>query len=881
MLISNLGPSPRAFGLPMRRRTIPKPKPELPHFLKENQAIANKTMQPSHVPDKGPLQQAAVSRLAQLGADQMGSELGTERSGAQKLDQIPKGLNLMEPQGDNLTKPSDASKPSTQMLPPTTATNLPPAQATTVERPKVVGTWKAGDAWANPRKIEMPKPDSFYDIDFRSRPPNNVVITLAPTEVDKSGKQEVQKHPISAAKTEFSDLTKTVQSPYRKENNSPNKQASIKQAGQDVPPHKRMPVKQVEQPATVELSQQPVYISPHKRLPVKQDEQAQGSLLPHKPTEGKEAVAGFSSTAVIKHVNGQSNDVVNAPTSHYNNSVIADKNNSAAQLTSSKLTQDQLLAQEKPSAPQPKGILRYFRPVALDQKQQAVDSKPEVSLPTCVTVPSPTPKPTGVGLLTDGSAFVAQALSNMKQKASDKAKASTLAPKKPSANTAGAPVMDEVIANINAKAMAMASPQPAVPSISNQSVRGRADDELSTISASLNFDDTFKGRNASITSETSVIVYQGRQANNPYQTNEMLGLPKDYEVGQLRGWDGNWVPPPVEWDLRDMFDYRKPQHQQLIKNFVLDRYQAFKKGLCPALNINSEIFTSGASLAVGLTRFGKPIDPNDHHHIRATDPFTLHKLHQTAALATENFCRVNKDKLEKEQEKERLKKLTKEEKAKMREEYEAMLRNAPPNPWKPVANIYIRPARVKDLPQVRAIHNHYTRTSPVTQERVELGDREMRSRFDDCAAEKYPFIVAIYCHGRTTEKDELVVGFAYAEDYGGENTMWRHSCEVQFYVHSRYLRKGIGKNLLDTLLRGVTPYYHHRNGTHFRYTEEEYYRHDGGGLRIINKVIVPFPYMAEEKEQQKWVGEWLQREFEFEVQCDMEGIGHTGAADKS
>lgn len=722
----------------MEYQSTSKSRPQVSQFLRENQAAAKKIMQAPCDPGQG-LQHKAN-----------GSPSGARSS------QLPH-------------------------IRSNKAKTLPAAQAVILEPPKAIGNWNTADAWAGKTKIKTPVPDSFYDMDFSSRPPNDIVIKIAHTVIDKSGKQVVQKPVNPRNRTEFPSLPEIVQLPQQNE---------------DIPPHKRIPTK-----------------NDRSRTP-----------SPHEPT----SLPRFECDLV---------DLKQTP--------------------------------EGAATPRPTGILRYFRPVASIQVHQPDASSPEL-------------KPAGGKLLTDGSAFLTRALSALaKNKTSYRAEASSLPLKTTSANTQSSPVMDQVIANINAKTTAF--PEPDNPNSSNESVCGRADAKLSRISASLNFEDTFKGRNPSVKSEKSAVLYRSRQPKDSYAPADQANvsyLPKDYEPGQLKGWDGKWAPAPVEWDLRDMYNCQKPQHRDRIKNFVVDRYQAFKSGLCPALNVEgSETFTSGASLAVGFSHFGKPIDPNDHHHHRATDPFTLNKLHQTAASSTVNFVRNHRRLFGKEK-KPRAKKLTKEEEDKMREEYEAMLCDTPLNPFKPVANIYIRPARLKDLPQIRAIHNHYTRISPVTQERIELGDRDMRARFDDCKMEQYPFIVAISRHGRTAEKDEMVVGFAYAEDYGGEQTMWRHTCEVQFYVDARYLRKGIGKNLLDTLFRGITPYYHYHNGVPFEYTDEEFPRHDGGGARMVRKVLIPFPYFAEEEDKHKWMGPWLEREFEFEYQGTLKGIGHAGVGDK-
>lgn len=726
------------------------------------------------------------------------------------------------------------------------------------DRPVAIGTWNCTDSWAQPHGIKIPVPDSFYDIDFSTRPPNDIVIKVAHTVTDRSGKQVVQTPVNPANKVEFPDLATAAKSP---------------QQGDSVPPHNRTFGKKKEQ-----------------------------HVSPQKPTPSKVPEVGSVSVPVTKKVKAGSNaTIVNAKSSP----LVTNKEDHTSQVTASNRTHLQPPAEGKASLAQLTGILRYFRPLKsaqtdyLEKKTPAPPSP--MHEPAPAPVPSPSLKPIQGHLCTEGAAFLAQlpksGVLNSPKKASSgndlEVKPASSEPSKvlPAQETmaqrerqqkfeggcAGArdstSAVDEVVAGINAKTVA--PPKSALDS-SNKSVRGRADEQLSCISVNLSFEDAFKGRNASAPSQKSVVLYEGRQPNNPYQIDDQLG---DYEPGQLRGWDGNWAPAPVEWDLRDMFDYRKPQHQDSIKNFIIDRYKAFKKGLCPALKIDDEHFTSGASLAIGLTHFGKPIDPNQHHHLTAQDPFTLNKLHQTAARSTEYYVR-HYDRLFGSQQKKRPQKPTEAEKKAMQEAYDEMMRDIPPNKFKPVANIYIRPARVVDLPQIRNIHNHWTRVSVVTAERVELTDREWRTRYDDCAAERYPFIVAVLRRGRTAQRTEKIVGFAYAEDFGGEQSMWRHTCELQLFVDPYHLRQGIGKNLMDFILRGLNPLYVYHDVVEFIYSQDELNRYDMGGARVLSNIIISFPYVATEEEQSKWIWDWLTRVFEFQLQGILKGIGRKGNGNK-
>ncbi|KAL8733107.1 MAG: hypothetical protein Q9166_002299 [cf. Caloplaca sp. 2 TL-2023] len=426
---------------------------------------------------------------------------------------------------------------------------------------------------------------------------------------------------------------------------------------------------------------------------------------------------------------------------------------------------------------------------------------------------------------------------------------------------------------------------------SDISVRGQADENnLSSIPKDEFFEHAYHGRDASIASE---IVFEGRRPKNPFRIDNPAAIPgwegaeiPDYEPGQLRGWDGNWQEAPVEWDRRDLYDYTTQEHRNNVKNYIDDRYEAYKRGRCPALPVESDpVFMSGRALAVGGSAFGKPIPSSEHHHLPPSDPFSLGKLTKTANMATENYLRVHAKRLAEQEKRDSSaadnKKAAKAKRAAEQQAREQALIEAAyyqaPNSFSPKVNIYVRPAQVKDLYQVRNIHNHYVRTLAAAGENVELPEREWRTRFDDCEAEKLPFLVAILVrHGRMDRgqgKAERVVGFTYAEDFAGEHTMWGHTCEIQLFVDRHYLRQGIGKNLMDCLLRGINPAYQAKRAIEFIFTPGQNDRYEGGGERVFSSIIFPLPYDEDEEERAQWIGTWLVNQFQFDMQGLLKGVG--------
>ncbi|KAL8789993.1 MAG: hypothetical protein Q9213_000879 [Squamulea squamosa] len=437
-------------------------------------------------------------------------------------------------------------------------------------------------------------------------------------------------------------------------------------------------------------------------------------------------------------------------------------------------------------------------------------------------------------------------------------------------------------------------------SISDESVRGQGDENrLSSIPESMFFAHAYNGRDASVASE---IVFGGRRPKNPYKGPRVAPAPvpgwegaeaPGYEPGQLVGWDGNWQEAPVEWDRRDLYDYTTADHQQDVKNFIDDRLEQFLKGVCPPIDVeNDALFMSGRALATGLGYFGKPQDEKEHHCLPPEDPYSQGKLTKTAAMSIENYLRVHGKRLQEREQRENeaadRKKAAKAQRAAEQQVREQAIAeaaaNRPPNPYIPKVNIYIRPAKTKDLPQVCDIHNYYVRAATVTGERVELTEHEWRTRYNCCEEDKFPFLVAILVrHGKMDRRHgrfEKVVGFTYAEDFAGEQTMWGHTCELQLFVDRHFLRQGVGKNLMDCILRGINPSYQAKNAVEFEFTPGHNDRYEGGGERVITNVVFPLPYIADEDEHAQWVGQWLFQEFGFELQGLLVGIGRVGNASK-
>ncbi len=103
----------------------------------------------------------------------------------------------------------------------------------------------------------------------------------------------------------------------------------------------------------------------------------------------------------------------------------------------------------------------------------------------------------------------------------------------------------------------------------------------------------------------------------------------------------------------------------------------------------------------------------------------------------------------------------------------------------------IRPAEIKDLPQIAEIYSYYVLNSIVTFEEEPPSLGEMRSRFEKVKKENLPFLVL--------EEEGVILGYAYAYKYR-ERSAYRLTVENSVYVRHGDSGKGYGALLMQELM---------------------------------------------------------------------------------
>ena len=118
------------------------------------------------------------------------------------------------------------------------------------------------------------------------------------------------------------------------------------------------------------------------------------------------------------------------------------------------------------------------------------------------------------------------------------------------------------------------------------------------------------------------------------------------------------------------------------------------------------------------------------------------------------------------------------------------LRRLPPP--EPEFTFAIRPATMRDMPDVREIYNYYVTNSMVTFDEDTMSLKEWRSKFAYLTRLKLPFLVAVSPGGQ-------VLGYALCSPWR-QKRAYRYTVESSIYIRPAATGKGLGKALLGALI---------------------------------------------------------------------------------
>ncbi|KAL6720394.1 hypothetical protein ACLMJK_002316 [Lecanora helva] len=330
---------------------------------------------------------------------------------------------------------------------------------------------------------------------------------------------------------------------------------------------------------------------------------------------------------------------------------------------------------------------------------------------------------------------------------------------------------------------------------------------------------------------------------------------------ELAGWDGQFAPAPLgeDWANRTQFMNKDEEKLAVVRAWTEDH--------ATELQVDP---------VVHETHSMSPIDAQHPETLPNPDEFNQAKRHVSAnhqieayeakRSASNNGSPGSEDQLTKEQRRDK------------RRQNKELMKNIEiaHNPHAPAANIYLRPAELKDMEQVVLLHNYYILNSASANELTENDVYYWRRRYQECHDEGDPFLVAIHKSQKAAKdsrrkKSENVVGFAFASDYGLSSTAYRFTVELEVWVHHSHVNQGIGRSMLDRMLGAMDPGYNLLYCAPF-IGKCDMTRWSGGGHRTIKTILMNLLHNTDDTKGVQWIENWL-IEKDFKHQGTLQEFG--------
>lgn len=334
---------------------------------------------------------------------------------------------------------------------------------------------------------------------------------------------------------------------------------------------------------------------------------------------------------------------------------------------------------------------------------------------------------------------------------------------------------------------------------------------------------------------------------------------------KLQDWNGKWMAAPVEWDARPAFNNVSAKFAASVHRWVEEE----SAKAVSLIDVKQRGFLEGVALGTGTDQAWEIIPEEDQGdtQLYPEDDYTPTKLEQTSKASAKAYTA----KLQLKESKQKA-----DRKAVRAANKACCISYIPaPNPYVPKANIYIRPAHVGDLYQIKDIYAWYITNTVVAPEREVLDRAAWQNRLRDVDDCKLPFLVAVTKNNRTNRRHanyrEVIVGFGFADLFAGQFDAFKYAVEMQVFVHHQHKRVGVGKTLVDRLLAALDPLHMSRNGTEF--FAENTLDYEEGGRRTVGRVLATIPYDPTDDGDFQWQKKWL-AEWDFECVATLPKIGY-------
>jgi L-amino acid N-acyltransferase YncA len=366
----------------------------------------------------------------------------------------------------------------------------------------------------------------------------------------------------------------------------------------------------------------------------------------------------------------------------------------------------------------------------------------------------------------------------------------------------------------------------------------------------------------------------------------------------LAGWDGNWQPPPVDWNDRPRFNNNSLEYRNGFNHWLNGDVSFDEIPAKTVLNLDLHPdglgfvgFKEGVNERNASRKYGFTLDVVDIvRHVARLEDYEYLKDWGKLDLNYGDNARFQFESAESlvknwvAQKKRRNHSQSTPQPAKNVGVIATAPPTAKPKPEPeinaPKVNIYLRPAVRTDTDQLTELYNWYVTNSPRTTDIELIQNYEMRGRLDDCMSAKLPFIVAVSREHKSLRRlkgTERIVGFASATDFSQSNLTERISAELEVYVHPDWLHKGVGRTLIDKLLDSTDRGHLRTSTVTFTCDPDIKHLYSAGGGRDLNVLIFIIRHFKNPKpgagEDIGGLKQWLITEFDFEESGCIKGAG--------
>lgn len=370
---------------------------------------------------------------------------------------------------------------------------------------------------------------------------------------------------------------------------------------------------------------------------------------------------------------------------------------------------------------------------------------------------------------------------------------------------------------------------------------------------------------------------------------------------RLVGWDGEFLPPPAEWEHRPQFYNNTPEYISGFENWlgeVTVRTMSDKSVaelsfgvISPDEVADIENHADGIGFMSRETvlhpknalRYGHrliapvkpgkddpPLDFEAFAKLDLSDPANIKFKDETAQILIDRNMAQIKRKQEEFKERLRLEKeaeaqaqaeaLRDQEAAEAAAELQQMTKA---NPLTTTKNLYLRPAVEADAPGMTAILNWHIEHGIRPSELVPVTEDDVIERIRMSQHARLPVIVAIERTRKTSgtrhrrqprvrpdhpiqnidpdyigvSRDEPILGWASATDWSANDYVETTTAELELYVAKDHRKSGVGRCLMEAILEGTDRGYMKTGNFEFRCAQGIKHLYTGGGGRDLHKLI--------------------------------------------